>query len=204
MSYESDLIEHKLGYSRHIFERQSLLMSMMLKMSLFALVVFIGIELSKPIGGILNQYERILAAEASGMERLPQLRKQIETLEKQMASLSSSSLENRLNTIEKAINTGDLSVEEIATLQQLKSDLQILKTYMFEDPEDLVKLKTLQRDYSELLSNQRAFMKEADIMREISFLQNMFYTMLGLFGILVSLVGGSWWFMSKKAKSAES
>ncbi|HGF7203423.1 TPA: hypothetical protein AB5D93_003419, partial [Vibrio cholerae] len=193
-----------LGYSRHIFERQSLLMSMMLKMSLFALVVFIGIELSKPIGGILNQYERILAAEASGMERLPQLRKQIETLEKQMASLSSSSLENRLNTIEKAINTGDLSVEEIATLQQLKSDLQILKTYMFEDPEDLVKLKTLQRDYSELLSNQRAFMKEADIMREISFLQNMFYTMLGLFGILVSLVGGSWWFMSKKAKSAES
>lgn len=204
MSYERDLIEHKLGYRRHIFERQSLLMSMMIKMSVIALVVFIGIELSKPIGGILNQYERILAAEASGMERLPQLRKQIETLEKQMASLSSSSLENRLNTIEKAINTGDLSVEEIATLQQLKSDLQILKTYMFEDPEDLVKLKTLQRDYSELLSNQSAFMKEADIMREISFLQNMFYTMLGLFGILVSLVGGSWWFMSKKAKSAES
>jgi LPXTG-motif cell wall-anchored protein len=43
-------------------------------------------------------------------------------------------------------------------------------------------------------------MKSDDINREIGFLQNMFYTIIGLFGILVSLVGGSWWFAVKRVK----
>jgi hypothetical protein len=148
------MIKYEMAHRNSIFERQSMLMSVMLKMTILAFSIFFIMIVSKPIGGILNQYERILAAEASGMERLPQLRKQIETVEKQMAALSTSSIESRLTTIEKAIKTGDLSVDEIATLQELLADFQVLRTYMFEDPEDLVKLKTLQRDYSELLASQ--------------------------------------------------
>ena len=197
-------IKYEMEHRKSLFERQSMLMSLMLKMIVFAALFFVLLAASKPIEGILTQYERILAAEAAGMERLPQLRKQIETLEKQMASLSTNSIESRLNKIEKAIQTGDLSVDEIATLQQLLSDFQVLKSYMFENPEDLVKLKTLQRDYSELLASRSDYIKKDDVMRELGFLQNLFYTVLGLFGILVSLVGGSWWFASKRAKQEEN
>lgn len=142
------MIQYEMAHRSSIFERQSMFMSIMMKMIVIAMIVLFIMNASKPIGGILQQYERILASEAAGMERLRKLRGQIETLEKQMAALSTASIESRLSTIVKAINTGDLSVEEIATLQQLLSDFQVLKSYMFESPEDLVKLKTLQRDYS--------------------------------------------------------
>jgi len=184
-----------------MIERQLMIMPVFFKLILMMAVVMVILSASKPLGGILNQYERILSAEASGMERLPQLKRQIEILEKQMVSLSSSSIETRLKAIEKAINTGELSVEEISTLQQLSNDFQTLKSYMFDNPEDLVKLKTLQRDYSELVRSKDNYMTSSEVMREISFLQNMFYTILGLFGILVSLVGGSWWFSVRREKN---
>lgn len=184
-----------------MIERQLMIMPVFFKLILMMAVVMVILSASKPLGGILNQYERILSAEASGMERLPQLKRQIEILEKQMVSLSSSSIEARLKAIEKAINTGELSVEEISTLQQLSNDFQTLKSYMFDNPEDLVKLKTLQRDYSELVRSKDNYMTSSEVMREISFLQNMFYTILGLFGILVSLVGGSWWFSVRREKN---
>lgn len=40
-------------------------------------------------------------------------------------------------------------------------------------------------------------------MREVGFLQNMFYTVIGLFGILVSLVGGSWLFAARRVKKED-
>ena len=105
--------QYEMEHRKSLFERQSMLMSLMLKMIALAALFFLLLSASKPIEGILIQYERILAAEASGMERLPQLKKQIETLEKQMAALSTSSIESRLNKIEKAIQTGDLSIDDI-------------------------------------------------------------------------------------------
>jgi hypothetical protein len=167
-------------------------------------LLFIVMMLLEPTRNLMSQYERILSAEAEGMERLPELRKQITTLEKQLVNLSSSSIENRLSKIEKSISAGDVDIDEVATLQQLKADFEIMKTYMFSDPEDLVKLKTLQRDYQEMSSNIDGFVEKDIVDREIGYLNNMFYTVLGFLGLLISIAGGSWWSTSRKLKALNS
>jgi len=190
-----------LARRKDIFERQTMIINLMPKLIFPLVLMLIAMMLLEPTKNLMSQYERILSAEAEGMERLPELRKQITILEKQLANLTASSVENRLTKIEKSIAAGDVDINEVATLHQLKSDFDILKTYMFSDPEDLVKLKTLQRDYSEMSSEISDYVKKDAVEREIKFLTNMFYTVLAFLGILISIVGGSWWFTSRKLKA---
>jgi hypothetical protein len=199
---KSQLVKRDLLYrERDIFERQAQMASLITKLFIPISFLLIAVMLLEPAKNLISQYERILVAEANGMERLPELKKQINVLEKQLANLSSQSIESRLSKIEKSIALGDVDVDEIATLQKLKSDFEVLKTYMFSDPEDLVKLKTLQRDYQEISIKIDKYIQKDVVEREINYLTNMFYTVLAFLGVLVSLAGGSWWFTSRKLKS---
>ena len=186
---------------KEIFERQERMFNILPKLMIPLIFMFVVMMLAEPAQKLMTQYERILAAEASGMERIPELRKQIDVLEKQLVSLSSKSIESRLATIEKSIEVGDIDVSEVATLQKLKSDFEILKSYMFTDPEDLVELKTLQRDYKELKSDAKDYVRKDTVDREFSFLTNLFYTLLAFLGILVSIVGTSWYITTKRIKA---
>jgi hypothetical protein len=182
-------------------ERQQRMFDILPKIFVPMLIMFIIVLLGEPAKNLMIQYERILSAEASGMERIPELKKQITVLEKQLVTLSSQSIESRLARIEKSIAIGDVDVSEIATLQKLKVDFDVLKSYMFSDPEDLVKLKTLQRDYKEISGSIEDYVHKDVVERELSFLTNLFYTILAFLGILISIVGTSWYSTTKKLKS---
>ncbi|WHI46948.1 hypothetical protein [Microbulbifer sp. VAAF005] len=122
--------EYFLGRKRDLFERQTLLANLLPKLIFPMIFMLIAMMLLEPSKNLMLQYERILAAEADGMERIPELRKQITILEKQLANLSSSSVEQRLANIERSIEVGDVDVDEVKTFQQLRSDFEILKTYL--------------------------------------------------------------------------
>lgn len=190
-----------LSRKRAFIDRQFQMINLLPKLIFPMILLLIAMMLLEPAKNLMSQYERILAAEAAGMERLPELRKQIGVLEKQLATLSSQSIESRLSTIERSIAVGDVDVDEVATLQKLKADFEILKSYMFSDPEDLVKLKTLQRDYQEISGSIDDYVHKDVVERELNYLNNMFYTVLGFLGILISIAGGSWYSTAKKLKS---
>lgn len=200
---EREMMEKDLFLSRKraIYERQLQMINLLPKLIFPMIFMLIAMMLLEPAKNLMSQYERILAAEASGMERLPELKKQISVLEKQLATLTSQSIETRLSFIEKSIAVGDVDVDEVATLQKLKSDFEILKSYMFSDPEDLVKLKTLQRDYQEISNSIDDYVHKDVVEREISYLNNMFYTVLGFLGILISIAGGSWYSTARKLRA---
>jgi len=200
---EREMMERDMYLSRKraIIDRQFQMINLLPKLFFPMILLLIAMMLLEPAKNLMSQYERILAAEAAGMERLPELRKQIGVLEKQLATLSSQSIESRLSTIERSIAVGDVDVDEVATLQKLKADFEILKSYMFSDPEDLVKLKTLQRDYQEISGSIDDYVHKDVVERELNYLNNMFYTVLGFLGILISIAGGSWYSTAKKLKS---
>ncbi len=200
---EREIMERDMYLSRKraFIDRQFQMINLLPKLIFPMILLLIAMMLLEPAKNLMSQYERILAAEAAGMERLPELRKQIGVLEKQLATLSSQSIESRLSTIERSIAVGDVDVDEVATLQKLKADFEILKSYMFSDPEDLVKLKTLQRDYQEISGSIDDYVHKDVVERELNYLNNMFYTVLGFLGILISIAGGSWYSTAKKLKS---
>ena len=198
---ERDLKSHYLFRRRDIFERQAQLVKLLTKLFFPFILMAMAILVFEPARNLMYQYERILSAEANGMERIPKLKKQIAILEKQLVSLSNTSIEKRLSNIEKSIAAGEVNVEEVATLQQLRNDFEIMKTYMFSDPEDLVKLKTLQHDYKEISSNIDKYVHKESVNRELNYITNMFYTVLGFIGILISIASFFWFSTSKKLKA---
>jgi hypothetical protein len=167
-------------------------------------VMYIIVFFAVPIRGILERYQEILAAEAQGMQRLPDLQKQIATLEKQLSSLTSESIDARLKTIEQAIHAGQIKPEDVATVQDLNRDLNILKTYMFRDPTELVELKQLQKDYRDLRETQGQLIKKDDVMREINILNNLYYATTGVFGLILAVMGGFSWYTAKRPKKEDT
>ena len=137
------------------------------------------------------------------MKRLPELEKQIATLEKQLTALTSETIDSRLKRIEEAIRVGQIRPEDVATVQELSKELNILKTYMFRDPTELVELKQLQKDYREVRETQKQQISKEEAMREIAFLNNLYYATTGVFGLILAVMGGSWWVTTRRMKRQE-
>ncbi len=187
-------------------ERQRYMMTMLLAMlrfmSVFILVYLLFI-IAVPVRTILSRYADILSAQAEGMRRIPDIEKQLNTLETRLSGLTTQSIETRLGTLEQAIRAGQIKPEDVATVQDLRRDLDSLKTYMFQDPRELVELRQLQRNYQEVRDKQDKLITKDEVMREVSFLQNMFYASTTLFGLLLAGIGGSWWLGSRKLSKME-
>ena len=179
------------------------MMRMMMSMTLLMAAVFLFVSIGTPVRGILERYQEILSAEAQGMRRLPELQKQIATLEKQLSSLTSDSINARIKTIEQAIRVGQIKPEDVATVQDVSKELGVLKTYMFRDPTELIALKQLQKDYRELRETQNQLAKKDDVSRDIAFLNNLFYSTTGLFGLILAVMGGFSWYSAKRIKKEE-
>ena len=203
--HEPSLMEIE-DYSRNresFAERQRWMFTQVFRMMPFIILLYCLMFFAPAIQGILEEYESILASEAEGMQRLPDLRKQISTLEAQLASLTTKSIETRLSTIETAIRTGSVKPEDIATVQELKEELDVLKTYMFRDPEELVELKQLQKNYQEIRETQDRLITREEVRREVDFMNNLFYTSISLFALLLAIIGGSWWTSTRRVKQEE-
>ena len=132
--------ERDLYFSRrnYIVERQKKIIDSIPNLITPIILIIIAIMILEPAKNVMSEYSLLLAAETSGMERIPELQKQIGVLEKQLAALTNQSIESRLSVIEKSIAVGDLDIDEVATLQNLKANFDILKSYMFSNPEDLI------------------------------------------------------------------
>jgi hypothetical protein len=187
-------------YRYSSIERQKWTLNLMVKMMTVLFITYFVLIFTPYVTGILEEYESILASEAEGMQRLPELKKQIQTIEKQLSALTTKSIENRLHVIEQAIKVGSIKPEEIATVQELKEDITILKTYMFRDPSELVELKQLQKNYQEIREDQDKLITEEDALREINFVKNLFYASMSFFGLFLAAMGASWWVISRKSK----
>ena len=95
---------------------------------------------------------------------------------------------------------GSVKPEDIATVQELKEELNMLKTYMFRDPEELVDLKQLQKNYQEIRENQDLLITKEEFHREVSTMNNLFYASIGLFALVLAFMGNSWWVSTRRVK----
>lgn len=122
-------------------------MLVMFVMSLFTASLFIMIT---PLRNILDSKAQILQLQAKGYVVIPNMESKILDLNKAVETLTTKSIENRLSKIEKTIKVGEIKIEDIQSLQEIRDDFKVLKTYMFETPEKLIEFRSIQKDYSGL------------------------------------------------------
>ena len=97
------------------------------------------------------------------MLTLPEMQARIEHLENRLRLLTTASIEARVTTIETALRLGNISPEQVASLEDLRKELEILKSYMFTDPKGLVELKQMEADYRMLKQNENAMATKEEL-----------------------------------------
>ena len=106
-------------------------------------------------------------------------------LKGQLIGLISGSIESKLRTLEVNVRSGSVSASDLGVIQDLKNDLQVLKTYsatgagrLIADP--YVQPKGGQRE----MSNQ--------LLNEVSNLKQLIYLSLASCGLMFSAICGVW------------
>lgn len=149
-----------------------------------------------PFERILDAKAEIAAGEAKGMRLIPDLENRTRELDKQIKTLTTQSIENRLAALEKALRVTDLKPEELVSIQEaiaaIQGEIKRLENNVFVDPERVVEFRTLQQQYTMLQSGLERKSDADDVSRDIASLRSLLYVTLGVAGILVSMLGGSW------------
>jgi hypothetical protein len=150
---------------------------------------FIAVFFSPPLKSILQHKDELLSAQLHGLTAIPDLQAKIALLNDQVKLLTTTSIETRLQTIETAIHSGNLKPEQIASFEDMRKELETLKTYMFQDPQKLVDLKQLQKDYRELSFATSGYATKQELESKNAFTRDILYVSLALWGILFTVVG---------------
>lgn len=183
-----------------IHKRRGQTLTFLLGYFLVFIFAFSVILLVPPIQGILNKKELILAAELEGMKKIPDLESALLKLEGQLRLLNSDSVGARLDKLESLTNSQSFSGSQVRTLAQLNQDLSSLKSYMFKDARELVDFKEMQSNYSKLASEQSQYATKEAMSTQIANLQWVLGLSLTFFGLLFTVVFGSWWFVGRRAQ----
>jgi hypothetical protein len=152
------------------------------------LVVASFVYFAPTLRSILLHKDKLLEAQLQGMQAIPDIQAKIASLNDQMKVLSTTSIENRLQTIETAMSVGNVKPEQIATVEDMRKEIDTLKSYMFSDPKALVDLKQLEKDYGELNTSLKNSPTKSELEGEISTTKDLIHLTWALFGIPIALL----------------
>lgn len=154
--------------------------------SLMAAVVLLGFLLF-PTNSLLRSYE---ANQMSGqvygnVPMNPAVSAEINTLKGQLVGLISGSIESRLRTLEVSIRSGNVSPSDLGTIQDLKNDVKVLKTYSETGAGRLIA-----KPYA--VDKKEVYVTNHQLIKEVSQLKDLIYFSIASCGLMFAAVGGIW------------
>ena len=156
--------------------------------SLMLIIVMLGYLLF-PANDILNDFERrqmqVKQVDISKIPMNPVLSAEIDALKAQLVGLVSGSIESKLNILEASVRSGKVSADDLHTIQDVKNDLQVLKTYSKTGAGRLIAIK------QEPPPPPVSEVSKA-LLQEMSQLKNLIYVSIASCGLMLAAVAGIW------------
>ncbi len=106
-------------------------------------------------------------------EMNPVLSAEVNSLKGQFVGLVSGSIESKLRALEESVRVGTVS-EALGTIEDLKNDVKVLRTY------------------SEPQKNDKASLTNEQLMQEMSELKRLIYATLASCGLMLAAIAGIW------------
>jgi len=151
--------------------------------ALALVVVLFGFFLL-PKQNMLTDFERQqVLTEIQKQHINPALSEEIKLLQSQLVGLISGSIESKLRVLEESIKSGNLSTTGMGVIQDLKSDVIVLKTYSKTGAGRLIATKN--QVVEKKLNKQ--------LMDEVSQLKNLLYASIASCGLLIAAIAGVWY-----------
>ncbi len=156
--------------------------------SLMLIIIVLGYLLF-PANYILHDFERRqIQAKPVDISKIPMnpvLSAEIDALKAQLVGLVSGSIESKLNILEASVRSGKVSADDLHTIQQVKNDLQVLKTYSKTGAGRLIAIK------QEPPPPPVSEVSKA-LLQEMSQLKNLIYVSIASCGLMLAAVAGIW------------
>ena len=73
-----------------------------------------------PLNRILSAKAELMAVELEGINKIPDIKSTIKSIEEKLTKLTTENIEARLATIEKAIKSGEIKKDEIKSLMEIQ------------------------------------------------------------------------------------
>jgi hypothetical protein len=155
---------------------------------LVGLSIYLAVTLAPVCRSVLVARQRLFDAQQQALVAVPELEQKITALKEQTRLLTTESIDARVAKIELTLRIADVKAEQIASLEDTRKELGILKTYMFSDARRLVDLQKLQGDYAALKDQSNAFVTKDDLRTQVGSVYNLWTLSLWIFGIIVSII----------------
>lgn len=151
--------------------------------SLMAAVVFMGVLLM-PENEIVPKTAQVHKyTELYDVQMNPVISAEVDALKSQLVGLVSGSIESKLKTLENGLKAGTISEIGLDTIEALRDDLVVLKTYSETGAGRLIAQKYLQQ------ANKT---ENKELAQEVSQLRSMIYFLITSCGLMVAAVASVW------------
>jgi hypothetical protein len=179
------------------------------RISIFAamascLLIALVLVLFLQVRGFLTHLEARLAVESGGNTRIHAISEHMEALQGKFNALLAESVEMRLKTLEKSVETGKVGVDDLRTFETLKDDLKLLENYAVRS--GALSFDYAQQEHSRFraIPETKPIVRNDELMNEILALRRLFYLCLTALVLSVVIVGGYWLSQRRKARWLES
>jgi hypothetical protein len=156
------------------------------------------------VRGFLAHLETRLAVESGGNTRIHAIGQHMEALQGKFNALLAESVEMRLKTLEKSVETGKVGAVDLRTFEVLKNDLELLENYAVRS--GALGFDYAQQEHSRFraVPETKPIVRNDELMNEILALRSLFYLCLATLGLSVVIAGGYWLHQRKKVRWLES
>ena len=129
---------------RDRFYRTITLQMTMMRMMFWPVVIVMVIVFLGPIAkDFLNLYKDRLELENQGYKVIPDLEEKVDNINSILENITTDNIAARLDIIETAIRIGDVSTEELATIQIIRQDLDQIKSLISSDTARIIEIRAL-------------------------------------------------------------
>ncbi len=125
----------------------------------------------------------------------PVLSAEINALKGQLIGLISGSIESKLRILEMNVRAGRVSEADLGTIQDLKNDVQVLKTYSATGAGRLIAEPYASRQVHDIEVRNH-------LLNEVSQLKQLLYLSIASCGLMFAAIGGVWLRQSLRLESA--
>lgn len=140
-----------------------------------------------PLRGILEAHKQLLELQVEGQQVIPDIQERVATLDRQLKTLTTASIEMRLKIIEDVLRTGEVNTEQIQSIQAMRENLSTLNSYVSRDPDKIIKLNELQTNYRNLkdgLENLPTSKDLSNVKEHITLNRWVFSVILAVIGVI--------------------
>lgn len=136
---------------------------------------------------------RFAGVESGDAQRIRQYNRRLDRLEERMTAFIADSVENRLRTLEKNVESGNVGAGEIGAVQELKNEVKLLETYSAGKSGDLTDPARMDHPRFRPTPGSEQAASLAGMVDEVAKLKTLLYLGLGSCGAGLLAIGGYWW-----------